>query len=142
MKNKNLRSIAATGLALLTLCGCTSLEYVPVNRSRPEELKSRLSVGEDIVVRMVNGEKHEFRITALENDAIVGKHARVAYQDVDTVDVKYTDYKGTALTTGAVALLAVVVVGGAILDSESDEDSQPASRCQSTGTGGVVCTPQ
>jgi len=142
MKNKNLRSIAATGLALLTLAGCASLENVPVNRSKPDELKSQLSVGEDVVVRTVDGAKHEFRVVALEADDIVGKNERVAYRDVDTVDVKYTDYKGTALTAGAVALLGVVVIGGAILDSELEEDSQPATRCQSTGTGGMVCNPQ
>jgi hypothetical protein len=139
MNNKNLRPVAALALALLTLVGCTSLEYLPVDRSRPEELQSRLNVGETVVVRLKNGEEREFRITALEPDAIVGRKERVAYQDVDVIEVKYLDYQGTAQATGAVALLALVVVGGAILDAESE--SRDATRCTSTGTGGVACAP-
>jgi hypothetical protein len=142
MNNKNLRSIAATALAILTLCGCTSLQYVPVNRAKPEELRSQLSVGETVVVRMVNGDQHEFRVVALEADAIVGKHERIAYRDIDLIEVKYADYKGTALTAGAVAALAVVVIGGVILDAESENDLQAEPRCRTNGTGGMVCTPQ
>jgi hypothetical protein len=140
MNNKNLRSIAAFGLALLALAGCTSLESVPVNRSQPEDLQSRLSVGETVAVRLKNGDEHEFRIVALEPDAIVGRKQRVAYEDLDVVDVKYVDYKGTAQATGAVALLAVVFIGGAVLESELDE-SRDDTRCRSNGTGAAVCGP-
>ena len=142
MNNKNLRSIAAAALAILTLSGCASLQYVPVNRSKPEELRSQLAVGETVVIRMVNGDRHEFRVVALEDHAIVGKHERVAYRDIDLIEVKYTDYKATALTAGAVAALAVVVVGGVILDAESENDLQGQTRCRTNGTGGMVCTPQ
>jgi hypothetical protein len=141
MNNKNLRSAAVAGLALLMLVGCTSLESVPIDRSKPESLRFQLTVGESVIVRLHGGEQRQFRIVALEDDAIVGRDERIAYSDIDLVDVKYVDYKGTAQATGAVALLAAIVIGSAILDSESEEPVSQAP-CRTDGSGGMICRPK
>jgi hypothetical protein len=142
MNNNNLRSVTAVILALLALAGCSTLEYVPIDRSRPEELRTRLKVGETVHLRLQNGEQHEFRIVALESDAIVGRDRRVAYQDIDLLEVSSRDVEGTAKTALAATALAVVVVGGAILEAELD--AQPASEaaCRTNGTGGMICKPK
>jgi hypothetical protein len=141
MNNKNLRTIAVIGCAALALVGCTSLEHVPINRAKPEELRSRLAVGENVLVRLHNGDERQFRIVALEPDAIVSRDERIPYADIDLIDVKFVDYKGTAYATGAIALLAVVFVGSALLDSELEDDPQDEARCRTDGSGGMVCRP-
>ena len=141
MNNKNLRSIAVAGLDFLMLVGCSSLESVTIDRSKPESLRSQLVVGETVIVRLYNGKQSQFRIVALENDAIVGSHERIAYRDIDLVDVKSVDYKGTVLTTLAVSALAVVVVGSAILDDGTDE-LQTDAPCRTDGSGGMICRPK
>jgi hypothetical protein len=99
----------------LTISGCSTLESVPVNRSKPEDLRSQLAVGEIVSVRLYTGERYQFRIVTLESDTIVGDQQRIAYRDIDVIDVKSVDYAGTAKTALAAGALAVVVVGAAIL---------------------------
>jgi hypothetical protein len=139
--NNNRRSVLAAGLVLMALMGCTSLESVPVNRSKPEDLRAQLAVGETVIVRLHNGDQRQFRIVALENDAIVGRDERIAFRDIDVIDVKYVDYMGTVQATGAVALLALVYIGRAWLD-EGEDDSLTAAPCRTDGSGGMICKPK
>ena len=136
MNNKNLRSILAAGLVLFMLAGCSTLEYVPINRSKPEELKSQLKVGETVHIRLQNGDEWQFRIIGLEADAIVGRDARIAYRDIDLLEVKSVDYEGTAKSAGAVAVLALVFIAAAVIEAELEEES--GSYCDSNGAGGCI----
>ena len=136
MNNKNLRSILAAGLVLFTLAGCTTLEYVPINRSKPEELKSQLKVGETVHIRLQNGDEWQFRIVGLEADAIVGRDTRIAYEDIDLLEVKTVDYEGTAKTAAAAGVLAVVFIAAAVIGAELEEESE--SYCDSNGAGGCI----
>lgn len=138
MNNNNLRSIVAAGLVLLMLGGCATLEYVPIDRSKPETLRSQLAVGETVIVRLHNGDHREFRVLALEPDAIVGRHERIAYQDIDLVEVKKVDYDGTAKTALAVTALAAVVIAAVIVDVKLDEKSRTTTRCDSNGAGACI----
>lgn len=138
MNNNNLRSIAAAGLVLLNLAGCSALEHVPINRSKPEEVRSQLGVGETVNVRLQSGDRRQFRIVALEADAIVGRDERIAYRDIDLLEVKKVDYEGTVKTALAVTALAAVFVAALVVDAELDEEWQTESRCDSNGVGGCV----
>lgn len=136
MNNKNLRSFLAAGFILFMLAGCSTLEYVPINRSKPDELRSQLRVGETVHIRLQNGDEWQFRIVGLEADAIVGRDARIAYKDIDLLEVKTVDYEGTAKATGAVALLAVVFIASAVIEAELEEESE--TTCDSNGAGGCI----
>src|SRR5688572_11316810 len=139
MNNKNLGWIVAAGL---TMSGCSALESVPVNRSRPEDLRSQLAVGETVSIRLYTGEQHQFRIVALESDTIVGGDQRIAYRDIGLIDVKTVDYAGSAKTALAVGALAVVVIGGAILEAEGDDEHLSEAPCRTNGSGGMICQPK
>ena len=136
MNNNNLRTILAAALLLFVVTGCATLEYVPINRSKPEELRSQLSVGETVHVRLQNGDWWQFRIVALEPDAIVGRDGRIAYKDIDLLEVKTVDYEGTAKTAGAVAVLALVFIASAVIEADLDEES--GTYCDSNGAGGCI----
>jgi hypothetical protein len=136
MNNKNLQSTLAAGVVLVTLAGCSTLEYVPINRSKPEDVRSQLSVGETVRVRLQNGDEWQFRIVGLEADAIVGRDSRIAYKDIDLLEVKTVDYEGTIKTAGAVAALALVFVAAAVIEAELDEESE--TYCDSNGAGGCI----
>jgi hypothetical protein len=138
MNNNNRSSVVAAGLVLLMLGGCSTLEYLPIDRSRPEELQSRLEVGETVVLRLHSGDHRQMRILALESDAMVGRDERIAYRDIDRLEVKRADYEGTAKTAVALTALAAVFVAGALLEAELNEER--AMRCESTLTGGAICT--
>lgn len=138
MNNKNWRSLLAAGLVILNLVGCATLEYVPINRSKPEDLRSQLAVGETVHVRLQNGDQRQFRIIALEADAIVGRDERIAYRDIDLLEVKTVDYEGTTKTVAAVGLLALVFVASAVIEAEIEEDS--GTWCDSNGAG--ACLPR
>ena len=138
MNHENLRSMAAAALCVCLLAGCSTLEYVEVDRARPESLRSQLEVGETVIIRLYHGERRQFRIVALEPDAIVGSHERVAYRDIDLIEVEKRDVGGTMKTALAVGALAVVAI--AVLAIEAELEEEPATRtgCNSTGSG--VCT--
>jgi|KBSSwiStaDraftv2_1062776.scaffolds.fasta_scaffold274636_2 hypothetical protein len=138
MKNNNLRFVVAAGLVLLSLCGCSTLEYVPINRSKPEELRTRLAVGESVNVRLQSGDQYQFRILALEADAIVGRDKRIAYKDIDLLEVKTVDYEGTAKTAAAVGALALVYIAAMVIEAELDEESDTSTHCDSNGVGGCI----
>jgi hypothetical protein len=136
MKNNNLRSTLAAGVVFITLSACSTLEYVPINRSKPEELRSQLTVGETVNIRLQSGDQYQFRILALEADAIVGRDERIAYKDIDLLEVKTVDYEGTAKTAAAVGALALVYIAAMVIEAELDEESD--TYCDSNGVGGCI----
>lgn len=120
MNIKNVRWTAAAAL-LVTMGGCSTLEFVPMERSQPESLRTQLEVGETVIVRLHSGDERQFRIRALEADAIIGRNDRIAYRDIDRIDVKTRDYEGTAKTTLAVAALAAVYIASFLIEAELEQ---------------------
>ena len=138
MNNKKMRFLLAAGLVLVNLVGCTTLEYVPIDRSQPETLRQQIKVGERVHVRLQSGDQRRFRVVAFEPDAIVGHDDRIAYRDIDLLEVETRDYEGTTKTALAVGALALVFVAAAVIDAELDEDSDADFRCDSNGAGGCI----
>jgi len=136
MNNKNLRLMLAAGLVSFTLGGCATLEDVPIDRSKPETVQSQLAVGDTVYVRLQRGDVRHFRIVALEPDAIVGRHERIAYQDIDLIEVKKVDYEGPIKTGAAVAVLALVYIAAMVIEDELNEEE--VATCDSNGVGGCI----
>lgn len=135
MKNKKFEAMLAAGLFAM-LAGCATMEYVPVNRSKPETVQAQLAVGDTVHVRLQNGDEWQFKVVALEPDVIVGRDARIAYKDIDLLEVKTVDYEGTAKTVGAVAVLALVYIAAAVIEAELDEEE--GTYCENNGSGGCI----
>src|SRR5262245_47467066 len=136
MNNKNLRSMLLAGLFSFVLGGCSTLEYAPIDRSKPETVRSQLAVGETVHIRLQNGDEWQFRVVGLEADAIVGRDVRIAYRDIDLLEVMTRDYEGTAKTAGAVAVLALVYVAAAVIEAELEDENE--FECDSNGAGGCI----
>jgi hypothetical protein len=136
MNNKNLRSMAATGLVFM-FGGCATMEYVPINRSRPETVQTQLAVGDTVHIRLQNGDEWQFRIVALEPGVIVGRDARIAYKDIDLLEVKNVDVEGPVKVGLAVGALALVYIAAAVIEAELDEEE--GTYCDSNG---VACLPR
>jgi hypothetical protein len=121
MNERFRRGIVAMTAASLLSSACTTVESVPIPRSNPRELQTTLRVGETVIVKTIDGQERQFRILALEEDAIVGRHERISYADILWVNARTTDYKGTALTVLATTALVIVYVGLLVLEAESEE---------------------
>src|ERR1043165_5272094 len=130
MNNNNLLMALVTGFVFSSLVGCATLESVPINRSRPQELQAQLAVGDTVHVRLQSGDQRQFRIVALEPDAIVGRDYRVPYKDIDLLEIKTVDFEGPTKTMLAVSALALVYVAAAVIEAELDEETEQ-TRCDS-----------
>jgi len=107
--------------ASLLSSACTTVESVPMPRSNPRELRTTLRVGETVVVKAIDGHERQFRILALEDDAIVGRHERISYEDIIWVNTRRTDYKGTGMTILLATAFVVVFVAAKVLEAEAED---------------------
>lgn len=86
---------------------CTTLHETPVGNSPPQSLS--VQVGERVRITMKDGRKEEFKVVAVEQDALVGKKVRVRYEDIDVLEVRQRDQEKTGVLT------ALAIVGGVFL---------------------------
>ena len=113
MKIRLWQRAVATLVAVAYLAGCASLQNVPVGQSmaHPE-----VEVGESVVVTTKAGEKKSFTVTAVENDALVGGSSRVAYADMQRLDVKregtMSGKKGLLIGAAVLGVIAVAAAAG------------------------------
>jgi hypothetical protein len=108
------RAVALLAMATFLATGCTSLQNVPLQHSNQTTAKPGVQVGEVVVVTKHDGHKEKFTVTGVEDDALIGKNARVAYADMQSLDVQRSDgtsHKG--LIIGAVVLGAIAVAAAA-----------------------------
>lgn len=119
---------AAAGLS-----ACASLEQIPVSRTNPAEVRTVLEPGDFVVVRTWTGEETRFEVKRLEADAIMGTRGqRVAYADIQMLDVSEADVGGTVKTALAATALVVVALAFLVLDAELEED-RTRTYCDQTG---------
>ena len=121
MNERFRRGLIAMAAASLLSSACTTVESVPMPRSNPRELRTTLRVGETVVVKAIDGHEREFRILALEDDAIVGRHERISYEDIIWVNTRRTDYKGTGMTILLATAFVVVFVAAKVLEAEAED---------------------
>jgi hypothetical protein len=112
------RALALITTSIFLATGCTSLQSVPVKRSNQGIERPDVKVGESVVITTNDGKKHEFKVTAVEDDALRGGGERVAYADIAAIDARRASGNSggkTAMIVGiavAVGLIAAASGGG------------------------------
>lgn len=107
------RVVALLTLATYLTTGCTSLQNVPIRHSDQTVARPQVSVGESVVVTTRSGEQKKFTVTAVEDDALVGRNERVAYADMQQLDVRRGEGGKKGLIIGAVVLGVVAIAAAA-----------------------------
>ena len=107
------RAIALLAVATYLATGCTTLQNVPIRHSDQSAARPDVKVGEPVVVTIKGGEKKKFTVTAVEDDALVGRNVRIAYADMDQLDVRRGDGSNKGLIIGAVVLGVVAIAAAA-----------------------------
>ena len=103
------RVVAVIVVASFFITSCASFQDVQVPTS---EQTSAVKVGDTVEATTRDGAKKQFKVTAVEADALVGEDARVAYQDMASLRVKQeasSDSKKTTwLVVGLIAAVGVI----------------------------------
>jgi hypothetical protein len=73
------RVVALVVLTTFLTTGCASLQPVA---------PAAVQVGESVVLKTHSGETRKFKVTGVENDALVGENVRVPYADIASLDVR------------------------------------------------------
>lgn len=113
MKIRLWQRAVATCAVVAYLAGCASLQNVPVGESmaHPE-----VEVGQSVVVTTKSGEKKSFKVTAVENNALVGADTRVAYAEMERLDVKresgMSGKRGLWIGAAVLGVIAVAAAAG------------------------------
>ena len=97
--------------------GCTSLQVVPVGDDPPQTLP--VAVGQSVRITTKDGRKEDFKVTAIQPDALVGKEVRVRYEDIAVLEVKQND-QAKSIGLIVVSVIAAAVVTAVLLDAASD----------------------
>jgi uncharacterized protein YcfL len=99
-----------TVVAFLTT-GCTSLQNVPLSQNGQSVQRPAINAGESVVVTKKDGTKQKFKVSKVEDDALVGQNVRISYADMASLEAQRSD--GTpskkALIIGGAVLGAVVI---------------------------------
>lgn len=111
------RAVALIVVTTFLSTGCASLQPVAIDHSAQRIERPAVNVGESVVVKTTRGETRKFTVTAVEDDALVGKDVRVPYAEMATLDVRrageHKMSKGMIIgAVAAVAVLAVAIGGG------------------------------
>jgi hypothetical protein len=107
------RAVALLAVATYLTTACTSLQNVPVRNADQTVARPAVSVGESVVVTTRSGEKKQFTVTAVEEDALVGSSERVAYADMQQLDVRRSEGGKKGLIIGAVVLGVAAIAAAA-----------------------------
>ena len=100
------RAMAFIAVAAYLATGCASLQRVAV---------TDVKVGESVVVQTSSGETKKFTVTAVENDALVGRDVRVAKSEIAALDVRRSGEganKGLIIGAVVVGVLAIAAAAG------------------------------
>ena len=117
MKNWS-RAVTSLSVAAFLATGCTSLQTVPVAQTQQGSVRPNVEVGESVVVTKKDGAKQKFKVSAVNDDALVGQNVRVPYADIASLQVERSDGSHTkailigAAIVGAIAIAAAAGGGG------------------------------
>lgn len=102
---------AAVLLGVCLICaGCTTTRYLPAPGATASTALPK--PGRKLVVTLKSGETREFRLTAIENDALVGKDVRIPFTEIGRIqETRFSLSHTTGLVLGAwgVAIAAVLI---------------------------------
>jgi len=90
--------------------GCSSLQNVPLAQTQQGSARPTVEVGESVVVTKKDGAKEKFKVSAVNDDALVGQNVRVPYGDMASLQVQRSDGSHkTAIIVGAAIVGALVI---------------------------------
>lgn len=115
----------------LSLLGCTSLRVM--DQPSPNAIRNQFDVGDQVVIITDRGQRHALRITAMQEDALLGRSAanqqfKVHYDAIRSVEYRRVDTANTVLGSvamvGATVIVAVIAFGTLFDDAFcfSDDD--------------------
>ena len=99
-------------VVILLFSGCTTLRPVELS---PEQLHERISIGEviqagdDVKLFTADGKHHEFQVTAVTDDRIMGKDIEIPIADIIAVETREFSGGKTAVLAGSAYLLYVLL---------------------------------
>lgn len=103
------QAVALIVITSFLTTSCASFKDVQVPTS---EQTSAVKVGDTVEATTRDGAKKQFKVTAVEADALVGEDVRVAYQDMTSLRVKQEasaeSKKTTWLVVGLIAAVGVI----------------------------------
>ena len=103
------QAVALIVIVSFLTTSCASFKDVQVPTS---EQTSAVKVGDTVEATTRDGAKKQFKVTAVEADALVGEDVRVAYQDMTSLRVKQEagadSKKTTWLVVGLIAAVGVI----------------------------------
>jgi hypothetical protein len=111
MSNKFQRVCAFACAAIFLVTSCTTLDHVSIPGAETSAAVPAVKVGNSVVVTTKSGEEKTFKVTAVEPDALAGKHERVLYADMASLSVKRGDKAATTIAVALVILGVLIVVG-------------------------------
>lgn len=109
---RRLRKRKSTAIILISACliltGCTTVRTFPLPRAAAEAQASGIRKGDHVMVRLRSGETRDFRVKAIEADALVSRSGRVAFADIEKLQREQVAIGRTAaLVAGVVATVAL-----------------------------------
>ncbi len=111
MSNKVQRVVAFACAAIFLVTSCTTLDHVSIPGAETSAAVPAVNVGNSVVITTKSGEEKTFKVTAVEPDALAGKHERVLYADMASLSVKRGDKAATSIAVALVILGVLIVVG-------------------------------
>ena len=105
-------------LAIPLSAGCTGYRRVnmPDRQSPVAAISSQVAVGDVVRVVLVNRQRLEFRVAAVEPDSVVGQDGqRVNYADIAVLERRTTDKLKTTLLIASPVLIFAAAFGVAAL---------------------------
>jgi hypothetical protein len=101
------RSAALITVLAFLVSGCTTLENVPLTHSDQHINRPDIKVGESVVVTKKDHSKQKFIVTSVDSDALVGKDARVGFDDMASLDVQH----GEGMSKHKILIVGLTVLG-------------------------------
>jgi hypothetical protein len=121
VSNKWQRVLAFVCAASFLVTSCTTLDHVSIPGSETTSTVPAVSVGDSVLITTKTGNEKSFKVTAVEPDALAGKHERVLYADMASLSVKRGDKAATTLAVALVVLGILIVVGADALGDGVEE---------------------
>ena len=104
---------------LVTSCATTRVTSFP-NEQTPN-VQPDVAVGNTVRATINTGEVREFKVTAMEADALVGKNIRIPYKELRFLEVKkMSTWRSVGLALGIVVGVATALFVYLITHIESD----------------------
>jgi hypothetical protein len=125
------------GLTLLSFTACTSLQ--PIRDFTPSRIREQVHAGDRVSILWRSGAQYDVTVTAVDADALHGtatdgKHYKILFEDIRSIEVEKTrgwqvgTVFGATLTVGLVAFLLALIKGWEPGGGESGSSGSSGSR--------------